>query len=248
MRMNYLLRVIQDEISSEEFLRSVGIIKTFSNCSKCNSRNLGMIRRNRWKCYFCNSEWSRRNGSILSHFRMRYSEFLLCMKFFELELTAELTAIQLSLDHKTVQLLFNKFRSLLVLANNDKVNFDKQFYWDKDSIYLVEEKGRIFFTNSLNEEETSTMIDKKIRCNYINFFQYHFELAGSKSKDTFNISKSNSELYKFMRYAKRHLQNIRGITKKNFLLRLNEIVFRFNNRERDLFDILTEELMNNNRG
>jgi len=170
------------------------------------------------------------------------------MKFFELELTAELTAIQLSLNNKTVQLLFNKFRSLLVLSNNDEVNFDKQFYWDKDSNYLVEEKGRIFFTSSLNEEEASTMINKKIRCNYINFFKYHFELAGSKSKDTFNISKSNSELYKFMRYAKRHLQNIKGITKKNFLLRLNEIVFRFNNRERDLFDILAKEPMNNNRG
>lgn len=246
--MNYLLKVIQDEISSEEFLRSVGIIKTFSHCSKCNGRNLGRIRRNRWKCYSCNSEWSRRKGSILSHFRMKYSEFLLCMKFFELELTAELTAFQLSLNNRTVQLLFNKFRSLLVLANNVKANFDKQFYWDKDSIYLAEEKGRLFFTSSLNEEETSTVINKKIRCIYNNFFHYHFELVESKSKDTLKISKSNSELYKFMRYANGHLQNIRGLNKKNFLLRLNEIVFRFNNRERDLFDRLAEELMNNNCG
>ena len=110
MKMIDLLEIIQDEKRSEDFLRSRGVLKTFTHCYKCNSTKVGMTRSDRWKCYSCEAEWTRRKDSILSLVRMKYSEFLLCMKFFELELTAEETAAQLKLNYKTVQLLFNEFR------------------------------------------------------------------------------------------------------------------------------------------
>ncbi len=113
MKFIDLMEIIQDEKRSEDFLRSRGVLKTFTQCSKCGSEKLGLIRGDRWKCYSCKSEWTRRKDSILSLVRMKYSTFILCMKFFELELTAEETAFQLNLNYRTVQLLFNEFRIVL---------------------------------------------------------------------------------------------------------------------------------------
>ena len=98
MKLIELMEFIQDENRSEEFLRSRGILKTFSECINCGSDKLGMVRGDRWKCYSCKSEWTRRKDSLLSLVRMKYSEFILCMKFFELELTAEETAKQLKIN------------------------------------------------------------------------------------------------------------------------------------------------------
>jgi transposase-like protein len=125
MKMIDLLEIIQDENRSEDFLRSRGVLKTFTHCYKCNSTKVGKTRSDRWKCYSCESEWTRRKGSILSLVRMKYSEFLMCMKFFELELTAEETAEQLKLNYRTVQLLFNEFRILLTAFDIKKIISDQ---------------------------------------------------------------------------------------------------------------------------
>ena len=100
------MEFIQDENRSEEFLRSRGILKTFTNCVNCESDKLGMVRGDRWKCYPCKSEWIRRKDSLLSLIRKKYSEFIRCIKFFELELTAEETSSQLKLNYKTVKFLY----------------------------------------------------------------------------------------------------------------------------------------------
>jgi hypothetical protein len=50
MKLLELLPIIQDEKKSEDYLRSVGILKTFSSCPRCNGTSLGMIRGDRWKC------------------------------------------------------------------------------------------------------------------------------------------------------------------------------------------------------
>ena len=113
MKLSELLTIIQDEKKSEDYLRNVGILKTFSNCPRCGRTSLKMIRGNRWVCNSCKSEWTRRKDSLLSLVRIKYSEFLLCLKLFELELTAKDTADQLKINYKTVLFLFNEFRKVM---------------------------------------------------------------------------------------------------------------------------------------
>src|ERR1035437_8479885 len=111
MKLSELLPITQDEKKSEDYLRRVGILKTFSNCPRCNGTSLGMIRADRWKCYKCKTEWTRRKDSILSFVRIKYSEFLFCIKFFEMELTNQICCLELGLNYKTVEMVYRYFRT-----------------------------------------------------------------------------------------------------------------------------------------
>src|ERR1035437_6093781 len=113
MKLSELLPITQDEKKSEDYLRRVGILKTFSNCPRCNGTSLGMIRADRWKCYKCKAEWTRRKDSILSLVRIKYSKFLICLKLFEVELTAEEVSSQLNINYKTVKELYRLFRTAM---------------------------------------------------------------------------------------------------------------------------------------
>jgi transposase len=113
MKMIELIPMVQDEKLSENYLREKGILKTFKNCEHCGSSKPGMIRSDRWKCYSCKAEWSRRRYSILSLVRMKYSEFLICLKCFEIEMTAERCSKELKIERKTIQELYTDFRKCI---------------------------------------------------------------------------------------------------------------------------------------
>ncbi len=49
----------------------------------------------------------------------------------------------------------------------------------------------------------------------------------------------------FWSFAKRRLQKFNGVSKKNFDLHLKEGDFRFNNREKDIYKILLNNLREN---
>jgi len=241
MEMIDLLEIIQDEKRSEDFLRSRGILKTFTHCYKCNSTKVGMTRSDRWKCYSCESEWTRRKDSVLSLVRMKYSEFLLCMKFFELELTAEETAAQLKLNYKTVVLIFREIRMLL--SDESKITKSSQGTFlgkkiEEFGIYSIGEKFYFDF-NSSNENneailhlernrvtDSSLILDTSVRI-----------LKTTKTKSIFDLP---PVFQKFVRYLKEKLFKFRGTDRYYLQLYLKEIEFRFNNQEVDIFDRLAE--------
>jgi len=113
MKMIELIPMVQDEKLSENYLREKGILKTFKKCEKCGSDKLGMIRNDRWKCYSCKAEWSRRRDSILSLVRIKYSEFLICLKCFEIEMTAERCSKELNIYLKTVEDLYEAIENYM---------------------------------------------------------------------------------------------------------------------------------------
>jgi transposase-like protein len=241
MKMIDLLEVIQDEKRSEDFLRSRGVLKTFTHCYKCNSTKVGMTRSDRWKCYSCEAEWTRRKDSILSLVRMKYSEFLLCMKLFELELTAEETAAQLKLNYKTVVQIFREIRILLSdeskIIKSSKGTFlgkkieelgiyssGEKFYFDfngsnKSNVALLKlERHRI--------TDSAVILDSTIRL-----------LKTTNTKSIFDLP---PVFQRFARYLKEKLFKFRGTDRYYLHLYLREIEFRFNNQKVDVFDRLVE--------
>jgi transposase len=241
MKLSELLLIIQDEKKSEDYLRSVGILKTFSNCPRCNGTSLGMIRGDRWKCYKCKTEWTRRKDSILSLVRIKYSEFLLCLKFFELELTNQVCCAELGLNYKTIELVYRYFR-----------------------VTFTEDQG----TNSVSPSEEMKGDDIII---YVNFINNKVELSKDKSilgpnvfikikrsripnsaaaytlkfKKNFPVKKRNkvlSEFDRFWRFAKERLLRYRGVREMYFYQFLKEIEFRYNNNSKDLFQELGNKI------
>ena len=246
MKLAELLPIIQDEKKSEDYLRSVGILKTFSNCPRCNGTSLGMIRGDRWKCYICKTEWTRRKDSLLSLVRIKYSEFLLCLKLFELELTADETARQLGLNYKTVYLLFRFFRMVmagkkitslkmpteLLKKRTEKIRIsyvNDNYYFDIENTgqmnIAVIEMNRSRISTSAAVYESSIKIIQKTQVNSL------FDLP--------------PKFRRFLRYAKENLFKFRGTDRQSLNLYLKEIEYRYNNQGVDVFDSLIVMILKN---
>jgi transposase-like protein len=239
MKLSELLPIIQDEKKSEDYLRSVGILKTFSYCPRCNGTSLGMIRGDRWKCYKCKTEWTRRKDSILGLVRIKYSEFLLCIKLFELELTAEETANQLKINFKTVQLLFNEFRKAmsdidLAGALNDILTEEVEL------LYIHERNAKIILSLTDINNEAIARIELKRHFLQKSAAFYDFNIGNINKMMTLKIKKNLVIFHQFLRFMKKRLYNFRGTGKKNLLLRLKEIEFRFNNQKVDIYDCIEQ--------
>jgi len=110
MNLIELSELLLDETKAERYLLEVGILKTFTNCDKCESIKLGRIRRGRYKCYGCKAEWSVRKNSILEGLSISCSKFLGVVKLFEFEFTASKTSKELLTNLKTTKRLFYEFR------------------------------------------------------------------------------------------------------------------------------------------
>jgi transposase len=241
MKLSELLIIIQDEKKSEDYLRSVGILKTFSNCPRCNGTNPGMIRGDRWKCYKCKTEWTRRKDSILSLVRIKYSEFLLCLKLFEVELTAEEVSAQLNINYKTVKELYRLFRIAMggnkvisakvmkgtLRKTSEKIGInliDNKYYFDLENAgqtnIAVIEMNRSRISTSAAVYEASIKI-----------------IQTTRVKTLFDLPPS---FQRFVRFTKEKLFKFRGTDRQFLNLYLKEIEFRFNHQEVDIYGCLEQ--------
>ena len=110
MNMVKLSKVMTDEHRAEEFLREIGILKTFRKCPYCGNKQFGKVRRNFYKCYRCKREWSVRKGSILERMKIPFNKFVLSLKLFELEIPVLKACKELELSYNTVHKLFMVIR------------------------------------------------------------------------------------------------------------------------------------------
>ncbi len=250
MKFIDLMEIVQDEKRSEDFLRSRGVLKSFASCGNCSSDKLGMIRGDRWKCYHCKSEWTRRKDSILSLVRMKYSEFILCMKFFELEITAEETATQLKINYKTIVLLYTEFRKCLSDFDTVVLNdFSKTMKGSVGSISIIVDEENVsinFNTNGLSIKNPNISIRRSRVGKSSSIYEFEFP----KLRKNHNVigNKNFSSLGIFWRFAKPRLLNFKGTDLKTLLLYLKEIEFRFNHSKLDVFDSLCFEISQKFKG
>ena len=173
---------------------------------------------------------TKRKDSILSLTRIKYSEFILCLKFFELEITAERTANQLNINYKTVLLLFRSFRSLIA-GKKIKSQSDEKIILKKDmeAIGIIYEQGKYYF--DFENKSSKNIAVLNLRRNRIPNSAAIYEvlikiIKTTQTKSLFNLPPSFQQ---FLRFARERLFMFRG-TDKNFLeLYLREIEFRFNN-------------------
>lgn len=243
MKLKELNELIKDENKCEEYLRSAGILKTFTNCISCGSASLGMIRGERYRCYSCKKEWSRRKDSILSLTRFSYSEFLICLKYFALESSAEMISEEFELNYKTVRMLFNYFRMKITNVDEEALDrFTSLIKGNTDVMGLKVKEGKISFDFDPKKDEEARI--KAVRHRVQNGPAY-FEFTYEKLRDTIKEGKSDdyiSELERFWRFAGERLFGYKGTEQKYFILFLKELEFRYNHRNDNLFNEIVEKL------
>lgn len=243
MILKELNELIKSEDKCEEYLRSTGILKTYTNCIGCGSTSLGMIRSDRYRCYSCKKEWSRRKDSILTITRFNYSEFLICLKYFEVEFTAEMTSSEFDLNYKTVRMLYNLFRMKIGDIDEETLDrFSKIVKGDTETIGLNCENGKVRF--DLEPKPTDDALVRAKRRRVQNSAVY-YEVTIEKLKTDIMEGRSNdyiSPLERFWRFAAEKLFKYRGTEQAYFILYLKELEFRFNHRNEDLFDAFIAKL------
>jgi transposase len=246
MKMIELIPMVQDEKLSENYLRERGILKAFKNCEHCNSSKLGMIRSDRWKCYSCKAEWSRRRYSILSLVRIKYSEFLICLKFFEIEMTAEKCSKELNIERRTIQDLYTEFRKcicndiseeFIIFENKSKKSIGEI------RIQLLGYQVRILLPAQEEHDPVDAGIEFTRRRIPNGPVIYNFEFSKLRGKiNMFAKTRYFSKLGIFWRFANPRLTLFKGTTPSSVLLYLKEIEFRYNHNE-ILFELLINKIV-----
>lgn len=237
-----LHELVKDEARCEEYLRSAGILKTFTKCIGCQSERVSMIRGQRFFCPDCRKEWSRRKGSILSKTRMTYGEFLICLAYFCLEFSAGQVSKQFKINYKTVKFLNRYFRlciSGLFQYEIDRLSRIIKGDASKIGLDFIGEEVHISFEYYNKTDSVVTAKRSRIQ-NESAFYAYYFNNIikdGGKGKI--------SELERFWRFASERLYNYKGTDQKYYILFWKEIEFRYNNIEGDIFTKVIEKIVEN---
>ena len=246
MTLMELLPVIQDETASENLLREKGILKTFLCCHQCGSARLTLIRGDRWQCRSCKAEWTRRKDSILSLVRISYSEFLLIVICFALELNAEVTAHQLHINYKTVLLLFRKFRECLFKPPPSSLT-NKQSIATKvpETFWICEHDGKVEF--NFHDQVVDSLAAVRVCRTRVadSATVYNFNIGYLRKSDLTSLSQYPSPPQYFWRFLNERLLKYRGTDKSYLILYLKEIEYRFNHKDVDIIDFLCNEISEN---
>lgn len=244
MRSKELFKLIQVESNCEEYLRKIGVLKNFTTCINCGSDKLGIIRRNKYKCYRCKSEWSINKGSILSSTNIDYCDFLILIKLFEMELTAEKCAEELNLGYKSVHNLYTLIRLQLSELSSKDLEAFEEILKGRREIVVNYNNGLVKFEfNPYKEFDEAARLE--ITRHRDPDTGVLFELSLRKVKRAIKKGtgdrKFGSYNY-FWRYAKEKLWKYRGTEQKYLILYLKEIEFRYNHRKEDLFEKICGKL------
>ena len=204
MNLIELSNLLLDEARAEEYLRSVGIMKTFINCEKCGSEKLGRIRREKNKCYNCKYEWKVRKGSILYKLKISFSCFAGLIKMFELDINPSVAATQLFLNQNLVKKTYSIFRKVIIKSEDIcHTEYEKKFNGDSLNLLINVNNGKIYL--SIINDTISLVVKVKRTRNYNGRIIYTIKNK-EKYLDLFDKKSEKEQIvYEFLNYINEKL-------------------------------------------
>ncbi len=242
MNLLELSELLLDEKKAEEYLLKVGILKIFTECSKCGSSRITKISRGRHRCNSCLSEWSNRAGSILHGQSLTASKLIGIIKLFSMDILASKTALELRINQTKVQRMFEVFREIIVGKEGVDIN---------DSLL---KKHSPTFTLSITDDIVSIGVADSSKTGRDIFIIKRTRVPNREAAFRFLHNKVNSKEIRqkldnmpvkqnhFWRYANQRLQFFRGTKAKHLLQHLKEVEFKYNHRDKELFEILVAKI------
>lgn len=233
MNIIELAKYLLDEDAAEEYLLSKGILKNFTVCPYCGSPKIGKIRRGRMKCYKCKKEWHRRKGSILESRHITYSKFVGVIKLFSYGFGVNRMAYELEIDIKSMVELVSSLRKVIGW------DYARYFNIEFSEIFLATtDKNEVIVGLSGEEIKAPAKLTVERLKSFDKSFSYKIRLNWIEKKEAQNWN----TIHRFVSYIKIQLLNYRGINSKYFNEYFFELLFRFNNIDKDLLEIMLEKL------
>src|SRR3972149_1831419 len=88
-------------------------------CIRCKSKKIYRLKEKRYRCGRCGYTFSDFTGRWIGRLKIRSSEWLWIIKFFELEISARKASQQISLSYPTVLKAFTLIRKAIVAETQE---------------------------------------------------------------------------------------------------------------------------------
>lgn len=235
MNIADLLNNLKDENSARNLLQSLGILKTFTHCFKCNSERLNILSRERLRCFSCKTEWSLKRDSILYNSNLSYTQFIWILKFFSLGMTASVTANELSLNPKTVENFYNLFRQIIAGSPAPE---NEPLQGESHSYFVEQHENEISISTGRTKSSLAEFCFTRSRVPNKNAI-YKLKLRRKLPL----ASPSNEWIY-FWRFFRERMMTYRGTSAKYLFLYLKELAYRYNHQSSDLFQEIANLIRN----
>jgi transposase len=239
MTIKELSLYLNYEDKAEQYLIKSGILKQFDKCYMCGSSHLGRVRRGKYKCYGCNAEWNLRKGSFLELRKVQLGTFIGIAKFFADGVSASRCAEELEFGIIPVRNIYKDLRRELI----GDVSFKIQ---DNHSVTfcISESDGQIFISPGCNfdlEIAKAELIAIRSKDSAGTYF-FNFNYKTKFKKNLLHKIHQRDGPDDFYRYCQERLLNFRGRDVNSIVNVLQELAYRYNHRDTNLFEILINNL------
>jgi transposase len=203
-------------------------------------------------------------GGILEGQKTPFTKFLMAIKLFEIDTSVRESAKQLGLANNTVYHLYQISRNAIIITDSDNGSFSGEIEMDesyfggrrKGNRGILERGGKVN-VEVVGDVKGDTLLElaiKKVKRGsliYTDRFRSYNGLVsyGFKHKriDHGKLF-ANGKVYingveGFWSFAKERLMKYHGVDPMKFPLYLKELEFRYNQRDRDLFNDLLQVLV-----
>ena len=186
-----------------------------------------------------------KNAKVKSHI---ISEICYC---FSNDYTAIQTASQTGYSRQTINHYYKMFRNKIIernilaeynisskILNSRSIEIKHLNIYNHDVFYIESEMGIFILDNQSNlPNKLSTFIEKNIRTTLINHKKANcVRILQNIECNSFITSGYFKASNSFEEFLHERLKKFRGINKNNFYIHLNESLFRYNQREKGIYE------------
>lgn len=243
MNIREIIKLSASEKDCEDYLIEKGVLKRFETCYKCGHPGPKRIRRDRYACYKCDSEWSVRRDSFLKKVNISYSQFILCLKMIEMEISISQSSRELGISEKTLRKIYKEIYDQLIFefSNNRKA------IKAATSIFSISSYNGQIKVEQLEQVEQTKLNDKNYYVFGVRrkdaggnvFYDFQTDRKIKKSGKSINVY---GPIGNFWSFATIRLISYNGSVEGNLFAKLKEIELRFNciQKKTDVFEVLLE--------
>jgi transposase len=262
-------QLVKTEQSALTFLRGLCWENHDPYCVRCHSERLYRIAGERYRCKRCRYTFHDFSGRWISKCRINPQTWLRIVKLFEEEQTTQSIAREVALSYPTV-LNAMKILRLAVIANSadadrwlahiapfGRKQLGRQESLEKIAVFGIRETQGAVVIDLLDDfpvAKFKALKPKMLRRSAVFYstayqsylalvFHNHWPRESRRSKEELNVVYRLEEESEFWRFAEDRMVKFRGVLKNTFPYYLKELEYRFNCRERAIFDSLCRFLV-----
>jgi transposase len=276
MRMQELIRLLNDEKETMHFLYKRRKSLSSIECPYCRRRKVYLMSRKRIRCRKCRKDYDFLKSSWLGRVRISYSDWLILLKLFELEVSARKASKQTGLGYPATLKSFDTIRHAIVqqLAKSDKtlkgeIEADEAYFGGKRKgkrgrgaggktiiFGILERRGKVSVSvvQDVSAESLIGQTVKKVKRGSIVYtdkwkgydslmFCGYRHLTIDHSKEFKRGKVYINGVEGFWSFAKERLIKHHGISKHKFLYYIKEMEWRYNNRDKNLYNLLVDYML-----